>query len=125
MRDEIAVLKGEKPKPTFKSSGMEKQTDPDATDGSDGDGESKGKRPGSAKPHKTQDLIIHEECPILLREVPAGARFTGYPEKDLPETRDFVPGLPERSDRAGGCDPPFARNHSRTGVGGRGYAVSY
>jgi hypothetical protein len=73
LRDEIAVLKGEKPKPTFKPSGMEKQTDPDATDGSDGYGESKGKRPGSAKRHKTQDLIIHEECPIPPREVPAGA----------------------------------------------------
>ena len=82
LRDEIAVLKGEKPKPTFKPSGMEKQTDPDATDGSGGDGESKGKRPGSAKRHKTQDLIIHEECPIPPREVPAGARFKGY--------RDFV-----------------------------------
>lgn len=78
LRDEIAVLKGEKPKPTFKPSGMEKQTDPDATDGSDGDGESKGKRPGSAKRHKTQDLIIHAECPIPPREVPAGARFKGY-----------------------------------------------
>ena len=82
LRDEIAVLKGEKPKPTFKPSGMEKQTDPDVTDGRDGDGESKGKRPGSAKRHKTQDLIIHEECPIPPRDVPAGARFKGY--------RDFV-----------------------------------
>lgn len=84
LRDEIAVLKGEKPKPTFKPSGMEKQTDPNVTDGrdGDGDGESKGKRPGSAKRHKTQDLIIHEECPIPPRDVPAGARFKGY--------RDFV-----------------------------------
>jgi hypothetical protein len=84
LRDEIAVLKGEKPKPTFKPNGMEQQTDPEATDGSDGDGdgESKDKRPGSAKRHKTQDLIIHEACPIPPREVPAGARFKGY--------RDFV-----------------------------------
>jgi hypothetical protein len=46
LRDESAVLKGEQPKPTFKPSGMEQQTDPDVTDGGDGDGESKGKRPG-------------------------------------------------------------------------------
>ena len=82
LRDEIAVLKGEKPKPTFKPSGMEKQTDPDVTGGRDDGRDAKGKRPGLAKRHKTQDLIIPAEGPIPPREVPAGAHFKGY--------RDFV-----------------------------------
>ena len=38
MRDEIAVLKGQKAKPKFKPSGMETETEPDGdADGSDGD----------------------------------------------------------------------------------------
>ena len=81
LRDEIAVLKGEKAKPQFKPSGMEGKRDGDTPD--DAAGKGKGKRPGSAKRHKTAQLTIHEECPIAPREpLPAGSRFKGY--------RDFV-----------------------------------
>ena len=81
LRDEIAVLKGEKAKPQFKPSGMEGKRDGDTPD--DAAGKGQGKRPGSAKRHKTAQLTIHEECPIAPREpLPAGSRFKGY--------RDFV-----------------------------------
>lgn len=83
MRDEIAVLKGEKAKPKFKSSKMEEGTnkvDGDAPKSEDG---GKPKRPGSAKKSKTAQLQIHEECVIApAKPIPAGSRFKGY--------RDFV-----------------------------------
>ena len=81
LRDEIAVLKGEKGKPTFKPSGMEDQSDPDKQE--QGTGDSMGKRAGSNKRSKTPDVPIHEECVIPPAErPPSGSRFKGY--------RDFV-----------------------------------
>jgi len=84
LRDEIAVLKGEKPKPTFKASGMERKTsaESDGKGGTPPDGDSR-KRAGSAKRSKTRHLKIHEEIQIPPTPlVPAGSRFKGY--------RDFV-----------------------------------
>lgn len=59
LRDEIAVLKGEKPKPTIKPSGMEQNTAPaDSPEDSSGKGTDNGKsstsnkRPGSDKRHR-------------------------------------------------------------------------
>ena len=71
MRDEIAVLKGEKAKPKFKSSKMDEETDKakdGETGGETGDGEKK-KRPGSAKSSKTAELAIHEER-VISPEAP-------------------------------------------------------
>lgn len=87
LRDEIAVLKGEKGKPTFKPSGMEEKTTPDAPPPEDeeggGDGEGPAKRPGSNKRSKTRQLTIHQEIPVPpVQPLPAGSRFKGY--------RDFV-----------------------------------
>lgn len=83
LRDEIAVLKGQKAKPKFKSSKMDENTDKDAADAAQGEGGEKPKRPGSAKQSKTAQLQIHEERVIApATPVPAGARFKGY--------RDFV-----------------------------------
>ena len=76
LRDEIAILKREKAKPEFKPSGMEERTE-----GPDGEEAVEGKpgRAGSSKRPKTQELIIHEDCPIAPREaVPAKVRFKGY-----------------------------------------------
>ena len=92
LRDEIAVLKGQKAKPTFKPSGMEAETerngDDDGSDYSDSAGHaaSQGqprKRAGSAKRRKTQALTIHETLKVPPQApVPAGSRFKGY--------RDFI-----------------------------------
>jgi hypothetical protein len=37
-----------------------------------------GKRPGSAKRSKTQDLIIHDDVPLRLDGLPDGTKFLGY-----------------------------------------------
>ena len=81
LKDEIAVLKGEKKRPKFKSSKMEQQAGTDK-DENDKNGEG-GKRPGSQKRSKTQQLKIDEEKVIEPSEsIPEGSRFKGY--------RDFV-----------------------------------
>jgi hypothetical protein len=86
LRDEIAVLKGEKAKPKFQPSGMEQQTEASAPDDEAEAGDGSGgppKRPGSAKRRKSAQLIIHETVAVAPSQpVPAGARFKGY--------RDFV-----------------------------------
>lgn len=77
LRDEIAILKGEKARPVFKPSGMEGPSQGEA--GGEEAGEEKPRRAGSSQRAKTQALIIHEDCRIAPREaVPATARFKGY-----------------------------------------------
>ena len=80
MREEIAVLKGEKARPKFKPSKMEECTDKDDEPGDDAtqqDGQ-KSKRAGSHKRSKTAQLEIHEERVIAPAcPVPPGARFKG------------------------------------------------
>ena len=73
LRDEIAILKGDKPRPNIKPSGMEKGEKKN-TDSSDG------KRPGSAKRSKTKELEIHEVFPISPENIPEGSIFKGYKE---------------------------------------------
>ena len=86
LRDEIAILKGQKARPQFKPSGMETASEPD--DDADGEPESGGERPpgkraGAAKRRKTAQLTIHETRKVPPQApVPAGSRFKGY--------RDFV-----------------------------------
>lgn len=70
LRDEIARLKGQKPKPKIRPStlengagGKDKQPGP-------------GKRPGSAKRRKT--LTVHETVILRAYNVPKGSRFKGY-----------------------------------------------
>lgn len=83
MRDEIAVLKGQKAKPKFKSSKMDQNTDKEDDEGASPQDGDKSKRAGSAKRSKTAQLQIHEDRVIApATPVPPDARFKGY--------RDFV-----------------------------------
>jgi len=71
LRDEIALLKGQKPRPDIKPSILEaRQPKPTAQEG--------GKRPGSAKRPKTAELHIHHEVPLHPEGLPVGATFRGY-----------------------------------------------
>ena len=75
LRDEIAILKGEKAKPKFKSSKMDKHTDKNEGDGND----QPQKRAGSAKRSKTAELTIHESIVVPpVESAPIGSRFKGY-----------------------------------------------
>jgi len=75
LRDEIARLKGQKPKPDIKPSKLEQGRT------KEGDANAK-KRPGSAKRSKTKELPIHETKKIRPEGIPRGSRFKGY--------RDYV-----------------------------------
>jgi hypothetical protein len=71
LRDELALLKGQKPRPNLRPSLLE--APPPKTAGPEG-----GKRPGSAKRPKTAELPIHREVPLHPEGLPAGATFRGY-----------------------------------------------
>ena len=68
LRNELARLKGQTPRPEIKPSLLEvakpKKTEPEGS-----------KRPGSAKRPKTAELHIHHEKPLVIDSPPAGATF--------------------------------------------------
>lgn len=69
LKDEIARLKGHKPKPTIKPSKMgEASKDKKEKDTSE-------KRPGSEKRSKTAEIIIHETIPIRPENIPPGSTY--------------------------------------------------
>jgi len=71
LRDEIAILKGQKPRPDIKPSRLE-ASQPKATPPAGS------KRPGSAKRPKTDELHIDHEVPLHPEGLPVGATFKGY-----------------------------------------------
>jgi hypothetical protein len=78
LKDEINILKGEKKRPVFKGSKLDK-----STQSSHSSKPTSKKRPGSGKRKKTQKLVIHEDRVIKPdAPLPSGSRFKGY--------RDFV-----------------------------------
>lgn len=72
LKDEIARLKGQKPKPEIKPSKLEKGAG--KKEGKDVEG----KRPGSAKRSKTSELMIDQTVLIRPVNLPEGSRFKGY-----------------------------------------------
>lgn len=71
LKDEIARLKGQKPRPDIKPSRLEGDSAKD-----DKGGEKK--RPGSARKSKRGELEIHETKVVKADDVPPGSRFKGY-----------------------------------------------
>jgi len=69
LRDEVARLKGEKARPKIKPSSLE---------GDRKESKSSGKRPGSAKRHKTKSLEIHDTIKVPPENLPSGSTFKGY-----------------------------------------------
>ena len=85
LRDENARLKGQKPRPVFKGSALDKRAQADEADEPDDDDQQgpaapggDSRRPGSDKRSKTATLKIHREVVAALSDVPAGAVFNGY-----------------------------------------------
>src|ERR1700756_1122503 len=70
LRDEIARLKGGPRRPNLKPSGMERETEPKPSGGSDDK-----KRPRGSTRSK---LSIHEERTVKVAAPPRGSRFKGY-----------------------------------------------
>src|SRR6266481_2832867 len=65
LRDEIAVLKGQKPRPQIAPSRLEQPASQPRPEGS--------QRPGSAKRPKNAQLVITEEIRLLVVDAPAGS----------------------------------------------------
>lgn len=75
LRDEIAILKGNKPKPKIRPGKMENGSNDNQDKKS-----SEGERPGSIKRSKTAQLPIHKTIPIQAENVPEGSKFKRYKE---------------------------------------------
>jgi hypothetical protein len=76
LRDEIAILKGQKPRPKIKPSSLGSATPPSQQEGLQK--EKAQKRPGSEKRSKNSELTIHHTVPLHIDELPPGAVFKGY-----------------------------------------------
>jgi hypothetical protein len=77
LRDEIAILKGQKPRPTIAPSTLEQPRKPPADPGQ--------KRPGSAKLSKKTAALTPIEIVIPFPDPPPGSVSNGYEEYDVQE----------------------------------------
>lgn len=88
LKDEIAVLKGQKPKPKIPPNRLDKGSN----DSGKGDGNGD-KRPGSAKRSKTESLHIDETYQLQPENIPPGAKFNGWSDyviQDLVVTKKAI-----------------------------------
>jgi hypothetical protein len=76
LRDEIAILKGQKPRPKIRPSCLESASPPAQQTGSLNEGT--GKRPGSEKRPKNSQLTIHHTVPLHVDDLPPGAVLKSY-----------------------------------------------
>ncbi len=76
LRDEIAILKGLKPRPKIKPSRLED----DQAKASSQEGKQGQKRPGSAKRSKNAELKVTDEVVLLVLDAPPGSTVKGYEE---------------------------------------------
>ena len=80
LKDEIANLKKQPPRPKIKPSSLNQDKSKDQDNSSDEDDKKKKKRPGSKKRKKTAELVIHDTIDVPLESVPENSRFAGYKE---------------------------------------------
>jgi hypothetical protein len=74
LKDEINILKGQKKRPVFEGSKLDKKIS-----AKNATAKRKKKRPGSKKKKKTQKLVVHEDKVIQPDvPIPEGSRFKGY-----------------------------------------------
>jgi Transposase IS66 family len=76
LRDEMAILKGQKPRPQIRPSRLEATSPPPQQSGSSK--EDSARRPGSEKRSKNSQLTIHRTVPLLIGDLPPGAVLKGY-----------------------------------------------
>lgn len=79
LKDEIARLKGLKPKPEIKPSALDDKSARNKRK------RKRKKRRGSSKRHKTRMLEVHETVVISPDNVPEGSRFKGYQDFTVQE----------------------------------------
>jgi hypothetical protein len=84
LKDEIAVLKGLKPRPKIQPSRLEEPPD-DPAGGTGTVPQDPPKRP--RRPGKTAQLVIHEERVIHPELIPDGSRFLGYDDYVVQDLR--------------------------------------
>jgi regulator of replication initiation timing len=96
LKDEIAVLKGEKKRLRFKPSKLDEETGEQEPED---DGSNTRKRPGSQKRAKTAELTLHEERPIAPAHVPAGSRFKGYQDSMVQDLKIHTHNTRDRLER--------------------------
>jgi hypothetical protein len=74
LRDEIAILKGQKPRPQIQPSRLEQTPPPDPAKPT----EPAPKRPGSSKRPKNAQLTIHENKRLLVVDAPQESVIVGW-----------------------------------------------